>query len=395
MDDTLYNYAIIGAGAAGMQLALAMIEDSFFKEKKILILEKEAKDSNDRTWCFWEKGNSKWDHLVCKTWSEGQFKTNKEQFTFKLHPYQYKMLRSNDFYRFAKAKIQAATNIHWVSAEVQNIQSNHLNNIQTLNNTYQAEHVFDSRIDPDFFKKEDNYFRVKQPFKGWFIEAESDVFNQHQFVMMDYQVKWKDTTSFIYVLPLNKRECLIEFTFFTPELPSEEVYDPILKKYLKDILKIENYQLKEVEQGVIPMSNYPFHQHHTKDITKIGTAGGWVKPSSGYAFKNSEKFAAQIVNNLKSGRPASQGVARGRHRTYDTLFLDLLYNKNERGESLFSSMYRKNSIQQIFKFLDGETTFLEDLKIMATFNPFPFLWAIAKQVGLGLGFLNSNKNKNT
>ena len=85
-------------------------------------------------------------------------------------------------------------------------------------------------------------------------------------------------------------------------------------------------------------------------------------------------------------------MAKGRHRTYDTLFLDLLYNKNETGESLFCSMYRKNSIQQIFKFLDDKTTFIEDLKIMATFNPFPFLKAIVKQVGFGLGILNA-KNK--
>ncbi len=394
MNDTVYNYTIIGAGAAGLQLALAMIEDSFFKEKKILILEKEAKDSNDRTWCFWEKGDSKWDDLVVKTWKVGQFRTQQDNLTFKLDPYRYKMLRSKDFYAFAKSKINAATNINWVNTEVKSVQTNEFINIQTSKNNFVSEHVFDSRIDPAFTKKNDPYFRVKQPFKGWFIETTENVFSPDQFVMMDYQVKWKNSTSFIYVLPLDERSCLIEFTFFTPELPEAKVYDPILKEYLNSILKIKNYEIKEVEQGVIPMSNYPFHQHHTKRITKIGTAGGWVKPSSGYAFKNSEKFAEQIVQNIKSGRPIAQGIAKGKHRMYDTLFLDLLCNKNETGESLFSSMYQKNSIQQIFKFLDEETSFVEDLKIMATFNPFPFLLAIAKQVGIGLNFSNSKKQKN-
>ncbi|MFK7809417.1 MAG: lycopene cyclase family protein, partial [Saprospiraceae bacterium] len=52
-----YDYAIIGAGCAGIHLALAMMKDSFFADKQILVLEKEAKNTNDRTWCFWEEGD--------------------------------------------------------------------------------------------------------------------------------------------------------------------------------------------------------------------------------------------------------------------------------------------------------------------------------------------------
>lgn len=65
-----YHYIIIGAGAAGLNLALAMNEDAFFKDKKILILDKDKKTENDRTWSFWEKGNGKWDHIVSKNMEE-------------------------------------------------------------------------------------------------------------------------------------------------------------------------------------------------------------------------------------------------------------------------------------------------------------------------------------
>ena len=47
------------------------------------------------------------------------------------------------------------------------------------------------------------------------------------------------------------------------------------------------------------MSNYPFHRANKKGITKIGTAGSWVKPSSGYAFKNIEKSAQKVIQNIK------------------------------------------------------------------------------------------------
>ena len=33
------------------------------------------------------------------------------------------------------------------------------------------------------------------------------------------------------------------------------------------------------------MTSYPFYKESTKNITKIGTAGGWVKPSLGILLK--------------------------------------------------------------------------------------------------------------
>ena len=51
-----YDYIIIGAGMAGLQLANAFIDDSHFKSKSILIIEPSSKNPTEKTWCFWEKG---------------------------------------------------------------------------------------------------------------------------------------------------------------------------------------------------------------------------------------------------------------------------------------------------------------------------------------------------
>ena len=65
-----YDFIIIGAGASGLLLADAMGSDSFFAQKKILILDKDAKKTNDRTWCYWEKGEGQFDEIVHKRWGE-------------------------------------------------------------------------------------------------------------------------------------------------------------------------------------------------------------------------------------------------------------------------------------------------------------------------------------
>jgi lycopene beta-cyclase len=61
MSSTIFDFAIVGAGAAGLQLALAMNKDHFFQTRKIIILDKSAKNANDKTWCFWERGKGPYD----------------------------------------------------------------------------------------------------------------------------------------------------------------------------------------------------------------------------------------------------------------------------------------------------------------------------------------------
>ncbi|MEM1124399.1 MAG: lycopene cyclase family protein, partial [Bacteroidota bacterium] len=342
---TVYDFAIIGAGAAGLHLAHAMVADDWFANKSILILEKDAKDVDDRTWSFWEKGVGKWDHLLAKSWKKGLFNTSKKSVKLDLAPYQYKTLPSINFYKYGKEVLAEAQNVTWIKEEVQKVTTAEGQVIiEGKVASYAARQVFDSRIDVNFDKAKDSYYRVLQHFKGWVIETKKPVFDTDTFVMMDYQVKWKNSTSFTYVLPITPHKAMIEFTLFNLEFIESEEYDELLKKYIKEILQIEEYTIEKVEYGVIPMSNYPFHRANRQAITKIGTAGSWVKPSSGYAFKNIEKMAGKVVANIKRGKAPDTKLLNPRFRAYDTLYLGVLSKYNDWGEQLFADMYTNNSI---------------------------------------------------
>ena len=89
MSISKFDFIIVGAGAAGLNLALAMNADDFFRTKTILILDKEAKFKNDRTWSFWEQGQGKWDKLVTKTWNKGLVKAKGEDIFLDLKSYNY------------------------------------------------------------------------------------------------------------------------------------------------------------------------------------------------------------------------------------------------------------------------------------------------------------------
>lgn len=375
-----YNIAIIGAGAAGLHLALTMHDDPYFRNKRILILEKSAKDQNDRTWCFWEKGEGLWDDLLQQSWSQGDFFYKDNTVPLTLTPYRYKLLRSIDFYEFAKKKITASSMFHWVEEDVQSVSNDAPIQINGLNKVYTADIVFDSRIPNEFMQTQDSYTRLLQHFKGWVIKTNYDAFDTDRFTMMDFRLVYPETTSFTYVLPLNKREALVEFTLFTSSLLQKEDYEKMLQNYIKDILKIQEYEIVEQEQGVIPMSDFPFEKYSNGNHIRIGTGGGWVKPSTGYSFKNCERNSRKLIENLKKKKPLNFGLLKRKSRIYDTLFLDLLYSHNERGPKLFYTMYSKIPVQTIFAFLDDQTTFNQDLFIMSRFPPKPFLFSIFKKI---------------
>jgi len=354
--------------------------EPFFQEKRILILEKTAKDQNDRTFCFWEKGDGKWNKLLRQTWSQGDFFSAERAIPLSLPPYRYNMLRAIDFYEFAKREIATSPNFHWQNEDVKSVEHGDPIRISGQQGSYLADYVFDSRIPEDFFKKNDKYTRLLQHFKGWVIRTPDDQFDPERFTLMDFRLLWPGSTSFTYVLPLNKREALVEFTLFSPELLKDGDYDRMLHRYVSDILKLREFDIVEQEQGVIPMSDFPFEKYSKGNHVRIGTGGGWVKPSTGYSFKNCERNSRKIVENMKAGRPANQGLIPYKFRFYDALFLDVLNRQNELGPKLFEIMYAKYSVQQIFAYLDDQTSFAEDLGIMVGFPWPPFLKSLVKHV---------------
>ncbi|WP_452224325.1 lycopene cyclase family protein [Lacinutrix chionoecetis] len=373
-----FDYIIIGNGLAGFQLALALAEDSFFNDKQIALIDKSPKNSNDKTWSFWEKGEGKWEHIISKTWKEALFFSSEKQLKLPLSPYTYKTIHALDFYAAAKQKLSKKANFQFIVEPVISIEETDSIIVNTTNNSYSAYHVFDSRIPEDYFSEFNNYTKIIQHFKGWIIETETPVFNPEQFTMMDFRMKDGDQTTFTYVLPLSKTKALIEFTYFTPDLVNEDTYDSFVKKYIAETLKISRYKILETESGKIPMTNFPFENYSTKNLTKIGTAGGWVKGSTGYSFKHTEKKVAIIIENLKLNRKPSNRLFKKRFKFYDKIFLKVLLDENEKGEWIFNQFYAKNSIENMFKFLDEESSFLEELKIMKSLFSWSFIKAFFK-----------------
>ena len=73
------DYVIIGNGLAGLQLALKFASDSFFDNKQIALIDPSEKNTNDKTWSFWEQEPSNWNHIIQKQWKQLSVITSKKK----------------------------------------------------------------------------------------------------------------------------------------------------------------------------------------------------------------------------------------------------------------------------------------------------------------------------
>lgn len=378
-DKSHFDYIIIGNGLAGMQLALKMVSDAFFNDKQIALIDSSKKNTNDKTWSFWETNPSQWDNIVHKSWDNASVITPKKTINLNLNPYSYKSIRSIDFYNDAESKLKKHNNIHFIIDRVELVkEENDSVIITTKLNTYKATHLFDSRIPKAYSKNLNHSISITQNFKGWIIKTDADAFDDSKVIMMDYRLKDGNQTTFTYVLPFSKTEALVEFTYFTKQIVSEETYDKYIKTYINEYLKIENYTIIETETGQIPMTNFPFEKFNTKRITKIGTGGGWVKASTGYSLKHTEKKTTKIIENIKKHKTPSDNLYKSKYKFYDKVFLKVLEDDNHKGEWIFQQFYDKNPVETMFKFLDEESSFIEELKIMWSLFSWRFIKAFFK-----------------
>lgn len=366
MSIKIYDYIICGAGASGLILASSMLDDKYFSNKKILLIEKENKNLNDRTWSFWEGKNGKFDDLVSKSWSYAKFKSFNTNLEFNLDPFIYKTIRSSDFYKKLFSKIKLSKQIKIENLEVKQIISKKNKVIiHTKSNEFIGKYVFSSILKKDLLKNSSFPF-LKQHFEGWFIKTNKSFFDKNKTTLMDFSINQKNETRFIYILPFKSNEALIEFTLFTKSILKNSEYEKVLKEYLNN-KGIDSYEILEKEKGVIPMTCYPFEKHNNSRVLFIGTAGGWTKASSGYTFKNIITKTELLINFLKREKDLSKFNLRSRFNFYDLILIDVLYNYNHLGDKIFSSLFRNNKPNKVLNFLDEKTNLIDELKIMYSF----------------------------
>jgi lycopene beta-cyclase len=346
--------------------------------KKILLIDREQKLQNDRTWCYWEAGPGFFEQIVTKQWEALDFFSNSYSSPLSIAPYKYKLIRGIDFYNHCMHTIQQHPNVKMVYDEVIAFSGN---TVQLKNSAIDCSSalVFSSLYMPAEKQKGGHY--LLQHFKGWVVETAQPAFAPEKATLMDFRVSQQHGAGFVYVMPLTSHKALVEYTLFTASLLQQEQYDTALKNYLQQFLDISTYKITETEFGVIPMTSAAMPAMQD-GVYLIGTAGGQTKASTGYTFQFIQKQAAAITANLAAGKTpfAGKSFTHRRFRIYDNTLLRILAHQKIPGDEIFARLFKKNKANAIFKFLDNETSFAAELKIMTTVPQWTFIKAAFAEI---------------
>lgn len=358
-----FHYIFTGSGLSALMTVYEMLSSGKFENKSILLIDEHTKKVNDRTWCYWDEHNL-FEEIVSKKWDQAIFANEKFNRVLELTPYKYKKINGLDFYELVFKKISEYKNIHFLNHKVVDFAEYGTHcEVKTDQKMFTCNKIFNSIYKPEIVQSQNKFPLIQQHFIGWFIKSKEAVFTPNCATFMDFSVEQKGNTRFMYVLPTSEHEALLEYTLFSKDLLHKEAYESEIQNYITN-LGITEYEIIEKEQGNIPMTCYPFWKHNTKNIINIGSAGGWTKASTGYTFKNASKKSKALVRFLSSESNFTKFHKIDKFWLYDLLLLDILYSKNELGSKIFSALFEKGNTTLIFKFLDEETSFLEDLQVI-------------------------------
>lgn len=360
-----YDYILAGAGLAGLSLVYYLLE-SDLKDKKILLIDPQGKSIPDKTWCYWsEKPLDIHPNESIHAWNQLSFVSDDTKITKSLGRLRYFHLNSHDFYSSIFAKIAKYPNVNFLKDKVVTISDQHekIHVITENNGLLETSFVFDSRLDPKEFEKSSK--SLKQVFSGWKIQTQTECFDPESLILMEFPKKFGKHFEFFYILPFSKTEALIEYTAYSQNSITEKDLDVLLRNYLQNTLGDTSFEIIFRETGVIPMSTYSKKSTGSNRIIPIGTVAGWTKASTGYTFHTIQKNCQQIVQKLAVGKWSNRLYDRSlRFTFYDNILLNIAHKWPNQLQGLFLNLFETSPAPEVLRFLNEETTFIEELGIL-------------------------------
>lgn len=368
-----YDFIFAGGGLAGLSLAYHLAH-SPLRDGKMLIVDREAKTRNDRTWCFWTTQPTCFDRIVAREWTRFNFVGDQFEHEIELEKYKYKLIRGIDLYRMAHQELSALANVEFLQGKIERIEDGpQAARVYVGGQAYSGRWLFDSRFDsravhPDPARSH----CLWQHFKGWEIETAQPAFNPDAATLLDFRTPQRQAMRFFYLLPFSRRRALVEYVSL-----GRDEYDSVLREYVEKTLRIRDYRIVSQEGGVSPLTDHVFPRRAGECIMNIGTRGGRIKPSTGYAFVRIQQDSQAIVRSLlANGHPFDVPSDSRRYRLYDSLMLDIMQHHGDEIKPIFTALFKNNPITRVLRFLDEQGSPAENALLIASLPPKLFLQAL-------------------
>lgn len=335
----IYDVIICGAGLSGILLANRLVPSQ--PGQKFLIIDKSGEKS-DILYGFWEEGKGEFDSIM-----EGISDTlitidNESRSIHKLKKYSYKYFYMTKL--SAEICRKLSDKADFVKDEVVAIEETGEGvQVTGLKQNYFGKKVFSSI---GARNSKSSICSNIQHFHGCEIKTKATF---KYPIFMDFSAGDKKQFRFGYLMPLQNNRLFIHLIDYY-SMPSKAD----LQSYVGKLLQGVDYKILHIEKGITPLN---YHLNWLKDskIEKIGVAGGYINPATGYGVKSFMDYAESVSEHRynKLFKPERLFF----YPMY--MLMTILINIYSKGaKRLFSRINRMNNYDAMFDFIEAKGGFI-------------------------------------
>jgi len=358
----IYKAAIIGLGPSGLAVNKILFGDT---SNEIIAFENDDINNRNNYFGFWLTDWMKpFENIIEKKWHKWTIGDRNISVTHNSIGNPYCVISFKKWKNFC-----LETKNKLVVKNKQVVQYFPINNyfkiITADNKEYYAENIYDSR------STKERRGELLQHFFGINITVADNTFDEKKLTLMDFTNE-NNILHFIYVLPFNHNEALVESTVFSKEVFQTSWYREKIIDYLKK-KNINHHKEVGEEKGVIPMFFAEEKKSPHSNVFNIGIRGGACKPSTGYAFS----FLIKQIQLLKNSKKNYSNIHNFLEKKMDQIFINFLKNNNENGQSFINLASNLNG-DEFQSFMMGESNFFTKIKIIKSMPKLPFIKELFK-----------------
>lgn len=373
MADEVLDAVVIGAGPAGLSLALGLRRTRF---SRFVVVDAPGAETRDHVLAWWAMRLGLLDPLARRRWTYGALRDAKHDVVQPLAPYGYLAMDGATLRERVRA-ILADHGVEIVEARVDGVaEDGDVATVHAGDRSWRARWVFDSRFDAARHPIPPDRVRLVQTFSGFTVRVDRDLFEPEVATLMDFRVPQEGAFRFVYVLPWSRREALVEGVSMGPR-PSP----PSVQRYIRETLGLDAAEITPSEGGMTLLTDAPYARRVGRRGLRIGLAGGRLKPSSGYAFTRIVQDAGAIVRSLeRHGHPFDLPTGGAIWRFLDVLMLRVLARRPDLGPGIFVGMFVRNGPARVLRFLDERASAWDVVRLGFSLPVVPFLGEALREV---------------
>lgn len=374
-----YDVVILGGGLAGLSLAVRL---GAAPQLRVLVVEPRTAYRRDRTWGYWRLHDHPFTDAVTARWQSWEVmreeggRTARALQTSAALPYE--MIPADRLYDLATERIARAPGVALWSGCRAGALAEHAEGVtvETDRGPVEAGLVFDSRPPPA------TPGDLVQRFLGQEVVTDRPAFDPGCVTLMDFEVPpLPGSVHFLYVLPTSPTAALVYDTWLARADTVLPDYRQAVRDYLGTRFGVGDYEVAFEEEGAIPMSPGLQAQPRAGRVIAMGTAGGAVKPSSGYGFLAIQRMADALARDVLAGRHPRPFRTRGAvMRWMDSVLLTALQDAPEDAPELFGNLFANCAPEPLIRFLNDLGTPVDTARVIAAMPKRPMIAAAAAQL---------------